>query len=485
MTLPAPAAPTPRRPFRALRRPLAVAFVLAAIVHLPITPLFPLLRVLQRLTVVEQPKDWDYEKKKEPEPSVPIELLDFAKPVDPPKSNEPDNSVSLPAGPGDPAGGLPKAPPKADGKASEEKKDAAGDKAKKANVKFAKGESPEDEEKDDGDKSDDGVPSKSKKKSKGKDKRVSKLPDEKPEKDAPKETVGLRGALNDKVVGKPNVTLAMWFPPIREHQLAGTVEKLFGCAPEWRPMIAQGVKPLADVEGMLVVGEQLSDPSGMTVALQHSMTSERLKGVAEGMVQSSGERGAWVKEGVAKVVIARKERIVFEHPRDMVFMAPPTGWEAIHDTTEPLGLPPSKGRAMSLTLQKPSRPLRRLGLKLPDRLTEMRLDVFANSDGSADLQIDFDEESDAQALADAPQVSRALSQLFSDLSQVTQTVDAVIPGEGDAKLRLPDVDFDPVGKRIAGSIHFAPRQTSKMLSLLSKVVCPKPKAGAKPAGSAP
>jgi hypothetical protein len=487
MTLPAPETPTPRRRLRALRRPLAVAFVLAAIVHLPVTPLFPLLRVLQRMAVVDQQKDWDYEKKKtEPEPSVPIELLELPKPVETANPNEPDNSVSLPADPGGaaPAGGQPK-PPVKDEAAAAKKEAAAAEKAKKASVKFAKGEAPEDEEKDDGDKSDDGLPSKSKKKSKGKDKRVSRLPDEKPEKDAPKETIGLRGPLDDKLVGKPNVTLAMWFPTIREHALAGTVDKLFSCAPEWRPMIAQGVKPLTDVDGMLIVGEQLSDPSGMTVALQHSMSPERLKGVADGMVQSIGERGAWMKDGVAKVVIARKERVVFEHPRDMVFMAPPTGWEAIHDTKEPLGMPASKGRAMSLTLQKPSRPLRRLGLKLPDRLTEMHLDVFANSDGSADLQIDFEEESDAQALADAPQVSRALSQLFSDLSQVTQTVDAVIPGEGDAKLRLPDVDFDPVGKRITGSMHFAPRQTSKMLSLLSKVVCPKPKAGAKPAGSAP
>jgi len=234
---------------------------------------------------------------------------------------------------------------------------------------------------------------------------------------------------------------------------------------------------------MLVVGEQLSDPSGMTVALQHTMNGERLKGLAEGLVAGSGERGGWVKDGVAKVVIARRDRVVFEHPHDMIFMAPPTGWEPLHDTLEPLALPQAKGRALSLTLQKPSRPLKRLGVMIPDRLTEMRLDVFANSDGSADVQIDFDEDSDAMALADAPQVSRSLAQLFSDLSQVTQTVDVMVRGEGDAKLRLPDVDFDPVGKRIAGAIHFAPKQTSKMLSLLSRVVCPKPKQS-KPGGGA-
>ena len=496
MTAPPPKKVEPKPPvLRALRRPLTVAFLIALVVHLPVTPLFPLLRVLKRVAVVrEQPKDWDYEKK--PDLSLPIELLELPKPVEAPE-RESDNSFAVPSVAGEAAAAKAAKAASDEKKAAEAKKAAeekaaeqkqkqggGGEAAKKASVKFAKPESPDDEEKDDGDKTDDGFPSKSKKKSKGKDKRVARLPDEAPQKEAPKETVGLRGALNDKVVGKPNVTLAMWFGPVREHPLAGTVDKLFSCAPEWKPLRAQGVVPLTDVEGMLVVGEQLSDPSGMTVALQHTMSGERLKGLADGLVAASGERGGWVKDGVAKVVIARKDRVVFEHPRDMIFMAPTTGWEPLHDTTEPLALPPAKGRALSLTLQKPARPLKRLGVSLPARLTEMRLDVFANADGSADVQIDFDEESDAMALADAPQVSRTLSQLFSDLSQVTQTVDVMVRGEGDAKLRLPDVDFDPVGKRIAGAIHFAPAQTSKMLSLLSRIVCPKPKAG-KPGGGGP
>jgi len=226
--------PKTRGMLRALRRPLTVAFLVALVAHLPVTPLFPLLRVLRRLAVVrEQPKEWDYEKK--PEPSIPIELLEL--PQQPPEAPavESDNSFALPArGGADPSGAAEKlaAEQKALGekKAAEakaaaqrvaEEKKASGEKEKKANVKFAKSASPADDEKDDGDKTDDGFPAKSKKKSKGNDKRTSALPDEKPQKEAPKETVGLSGALSEKVVGKPNVTLAMWFPPVREHSSRG------------------------------------------------------------------------------------------------------------------------------------------------------------------------------------------------------------------------------------------------------------------------
>lgn len=445
-----------------------MAFLLALVAHLPVTPLFPLLRVLRRAALLrEDRKDWDYQTTPE-DFSVPLELVNLP-PKEPPKGG--DEGFSLPP---------PPPPPGAKPPAGATEKGAKAEAPKQAPqaVKLGASEEKPDEHKDDGDKSDDG-PGAKKKKSKGKKDERAKKDDAR---DA-KETVGIRGTKDDKVVGKPNVTLAMWFPPMRGHALTGVVDKLFACSPEWRPFVQQGIKPLVDLEGVMVVGPQIADSSKMTVAVQHHFEGDQMHKLADAIVQKSGARGAWLKDEVARVVLLRRERVMFPHEKDMVFITPPDAWQPIVALTEPLSLPPANGRALSLTLLRPARPLRKLGLSLPDRITEMKLDVFANPDGSADMQIDFELPDEDKARADAPVVTKSLSALFSDLSQVGQTVDLLGDAAGDAKLKLPEVSFDPVEKRITGAIHFQEPQTAKMLALLAKVVCPKPRA--RGAASAP
>ncbi len=440
-------APQRRRTLAALRRPLVFTFFVALVVHTPFTPLFPLLRVLQRAALLREDKrDWDYKDESKPDLSVPIELVQL-----PPKPDAPGgDAVALPAD--KPA---PKAPQQPDSP------------PQKSEVKLGAGKTAESPPKDGDDKA--VGPGEKEKKAKLDDKKRKDGDDRKDE-------VGLKGT-TAKLAGKPNVSLALWFEPIRTHELAKVADKLFACAPEWRPFIAEGISPLSDLEGVLVVGPKLSDASKMTAAVQHRLEPERMKGVADAIVQRTG--GGWYEPEVARVRLMKHDRAMFTHPTSMIFLTPKDSYKAIHASRDPMSLPPSGGRALAVSLQKPARPLKKLGLRLPDRLTELRLDVFANPDGSADMQLDFEDVGEAEARADAKLVTATVQSLFADLSSVTRTVDALVDdGGNDATLRLPEVSFDAVEKRLTATAHFDTRQTSKMLSLLGRVVCAKPKAKA-------
>lgn len=448
--LPVPREVKPR--LAALKKPLIFTFMLALLVHAPLTPLFPLLRVLQRAALLreEDKREWEYKDESKQDLSVPIELVQM-----PPKpaSTGAEGAMSLPVD-------KPVAKP-----ASASNPDAP---KQKTEVKLGAGKTAQSQAKEDADKAD----------SPGEKEKKAKREEQKRKDDASdkKDEVGLKGT-NAKLSGKPNVSLALWFEPIRTHELAKVADKLFACAPEWKPFLAEGIVPMTDLEGVLVVGPKLADASQMTAAVQHKLEKSRMRGVAEALVAKSGEHGAWLEPEVAKVFLLKRERAMFAHETDMIFITPKDSYKAIHDAKDPMSLPPSGGRALAVSLQKPSRPLKKLGLRLPDRLTELRIDVFANLDGSADMQLDFDDVGENEARVDAPIVTATVASLFADLSSVTRTVDAfTADGSNDATLKLPDISFDAVEKRLTATAHFDARQTSKMLGLMSRVVCPKPKA---------
>jgi hypothetical protein len=465
---------------RRTRRRLVTAFVVACVLHLPFTPMLPLFRTLRTVAAIkDEKKDWDYTE--DTDLSVPLELLEapkpkvddgqgFSVPTDVPR--EPKANVAKPTIPPKVSDGKPtKDPSKA--KDATKKIEEPVDKAK-PEVKFAQAEAEPDKSDDADDEPNAAHPSKKTKKD---DPRV------KPEGDKPtdKRVVGLSGKLSDKVVGKPNVTLAVWFSQLRGSPAEALVAPLFACNAEWRWFGERGVVPLRDLDGVMMTGSQLSDSSKLTVAVQHRLKSSEVHTVVQSLVSASGPRGAFLEDDVARIVFQRKDRIVFPHETNMVFVAPPSGWEPIKAMQGPLALPPSDGRALSLTLQNPARPLKKLGLNMPSRLTEMKLDVFANPDGGSDVQIDFEAPTAEMAATDAKQVNDVFGQSIADMTQLAKVAPSNLGADAKSALSFPKPSFDAVDKRITATVHFAPNESQGLLGLVSKLVCAKKR----PTGAAP
>jgi hypothetical protein len=422
------------------RKRLVIAGIVALGLHVPLTPVFPLFRVLERLALIKR------EDPKREQPPVPqeveVELRDLARQEQEKKAEEQKeskNALNL----------TPPAPPPA---------------RPASNVKFAQADNkPPPEEKP--------VETESSK-AQAEKKKVKEA--------------GLTGKLGNELAGKPAVSIGLWFTSFRDHPLGHSVSELLACDGQWNAFFRQGIDPLKDFDGALVVGPNVRDPTKMTAAVRHHMPRERVRSVMGALVDKSGDQGRWLRKDVVSVKVAKVGRVLFPHSEDTFFVTPPRGWEALHDVTEPLTVPAADGRSMSLVVRRPAASLARFGLNLPARLQELRLEVFANADQSIDVKLELEDTSEAAARADVRKVSEQLHDFFADLWATTEamkTLTGLGALAGNRAESAPDLNLAADQKVLSGMVHFSPDQAKTTLDLISSLACKKPKAAPAPQAS--
>jgi len=410
------------------RKRLAIAVGVAILLHMPLTPVMPVLRLLHRVT---KNKELDHPP---PQPTTPrqieVELKEALKneelrheaQVTPP-SNGPSLQVQPPS-----------------------------------SVKFNKStpEAKPEEEKTD----------------KPKDPKKEKV-----------KVVGLEG-MESKLTGKPGITLGLWYSSMREHPLGKRLTQIAACDAEWRAFVNQGVNLMQDFDGVLVVGPNLTDSGQMTAAVRHHLPNQRVHDVMDTLVQKSGKSGRWLTPDVASAKLGRVQRVLIPKQDDLFFVAPNKGWQALSNVKEPLKVPASDGRALSLIVVRPSPMFDRVGLTLPKRLNELRLEIYANPDQSIDIKVELEDSSPAAARQDARSVSAQLHDFFADMWVAAAAVRAVT-GSGDATdtpqaeestplETAPHLNLSADEKTLSGMIHLTPAQARTTLELVASAVCRKP-----------
>jgi hypothetical protein len=303
-----------------------------------------------------------------------------------------------------------------------------------------------------------------------------------PKKEKVKE-VSLQGGAASKPSNKPAMTLGLWLSSLRASPLGAQLIAMAGCDREWKRFIDQGVDPLNDLEGVLVIGPGLFDSGSLTAAVRHSLAPERVHAVMEALVAASGGKGRWLLPDVASARLGRGQRVLLPQQKDLFFVTPTNGWEALHRVKEPLSVPSAEGRTASLSLVKPNRTLERVGLTLPKRIAELRLEVYANLDESVDIKVELEATSSAAAAEEAPRVTEQLRDFFSDVWTTTSAL-GVLSGanSGGSHLEVaPRLDLEVEERTLSGLLHLSPGQTRATLNLLASLVCRnKPKAKTAP-----
>ncbi len=407
------------------KKRLAIAVGVAILLHMPLTPVMPVLRLLNRVTRHKTPHQ--NAQLQQPPRQVEVELREALKSeeirheqanVQPP-SHGPSLTVDPPS-----------------------------------SVKFSKS-----------------TPSKPEP-----EKEALKKNDPKKEKVKP---VGLEGNLHNKLTGKPGMTLGLWFSTMREQPLGKRIVEIASCDVEWRTFANAGVDLLKDFEGVLVVGPNLTDSRQMTAAVRHGLPKEKVHDVMDKIVQRSGESGEWVTPEVAKAKFGKIQRMMLPKQDDMFFLAPSKGWQALQNVKEPLRVPSAEGRTASLVLQQPNQMLERVGLTLPKRIRELRLEVFANPDQSVDIKVELEDTSVDAAQQDAKAVSELMHDFFADVWVATSALKAITgtgSGSSDnpALETAPNLNLTPDEKTLAGMIHMSPSQARTTLELIASAICRKP-----------
>jgi hypothetical protein len=277
-----------------------------------------------------------------------------------------------------------------------------------------------------------------------------------------KDALSLVGGLKRAVQGtENNVTLVVWFSTIREHPLGAQVGALFSCNVQWRDFMGDLVDPLRDLDGVMVTGPRMADSSKIVALAQHRMEESRVVEVmntigARAKRTGSGGPVPTGHEGMVAVRFHadRADRIALTHPTHMIAVTPPEGFEQLRDMRGPLTFPPGRGKAMSATIVNPWRPANKaLGTRLPDTLTQVRINISAANDGGVDIEAEFDDQDAALAKAHAALVSEQVRSI----------------GMG---VVLTDVEFVAQGSQLKAQTHLSRLSSALVLGFGRGMVCP-------------
>src|SRR5262249_51350401 len=151
------------------------------------------------------------------------------------------------------------------------------------------------------------------------------------------------------------------------------------------------------------------------------------------------------------VDLAGARRIIVEQNERLILVTPTAVWEKVRTAPRRLAMPGAAGRALSLTLKEPAVPLARLGLRLPETIERLRLEIRAPSGGPTDVEIRFEDRDEARAAEDLDQIAGELRGAALELNQVTALAGAFSSLLGlphDLDIQVPALEFSRDGKSI-------------------------------------
>ena len=145
----------------------------------------------------------------------------------------------------------------------------------------------------------------------------------------------------------------------------------------------------------------------------------------------------------------------------------------------PCGYPARKGVRRAWCSNNPMQMLERVGLALPKRIRELRVEVFANPDQLVDIKVELEDASPEAAQADAKSVSELMHDFFADVWVATSALKAITGTSSGASNNptletAPHLNLTPDEKVLGGMIHLTPSQAKTTLELLASAICRKP-----------
>lgn len=272
-----------------------------------------------------------------------------------------------------------------------------------------------------------------------------------------------------EIEGEPNVMLSLWLGEMRDEKLAPTLRKLLACGKLGAALRRAQVEALDDLEAAVFAGPRLDDPRQYTAVLSHRLPRARLQ---MALSKLTWPRGKWLDEDAVRVRAAGATRVVFRRGEHLVLATPEPVWEKLKGSSRAMSLQSSRGRALSLMLREPTMALLRLGLKVPDTLSRMRLDIYPRAGGDIEIALRFDDRDEATARENAPKISAEIDGALRELRQAATLSRLFAPFTGrDFAFVPPRLHFAAEGSAILGRGKLSEAQVLTMLDKLSPFVC--------------
>ncbi len=223
-----------------------------------------------------------------------------------------------------------------------------------------------------------------------------------------------------------NVKLHLWTKPLRTHPLGADIAQLLANEPQWKSFLGDGaINPLTDLDTIVLYGPQLVDSSQVGAFVAFNTEPKKVRAAVDAIVARDPKGTPWKdekKKPVARARADRADRVFVLFPNKTLAIVPPGGADAAV-AVKRIALPESDSERTVLHayLKTPHRvkALERYGFTIPTSIASAQVTVSTTVEGGASLELRLEDASPDDATAHRPELEKQLTGLTGGLVQVT------------------------------------------------------------------
>jgi hypothetical protein len=257
---------------------------------------------------------------------------------------------------------------------------------------------------------------------------------------APKpDPFAIAGELGRFQKGNVNVRVHLFAEPLKRHPAGALVAGLLAREPQWQEFLGpSGIDPLSDFSKIVIMGPQLVDSSQVGVFLEYKGDAGAMRKAVDALVQRT-EGARWEikkKKPVAYLHAAGGDRVIVLYPNHGVAIVPPKPSEQMIALSKfpTMAAPTRDDEILQLLLRNPYRvrAFKRAGIDVPRSISLAKVFVSGSPNGGAQIRLELEDESPEAATAHAPDLEQALAKVSMGMLSLRLDCDgATIRGEAN------------------------------------------------------
>jgi hypothetical protein len=269
----------------------------------------------------------------------------------------------------------------------------------------------------------------------------------------------IAGELGKFQKGNVNVQIHLFVEPLKHHPAGRVIAGFLSQEPQWQEFLGPGgLDLLNNFSRIVIMAPQLIPSTQAGAFVEYTGDASLIRNAVDALVERS-EGAHWEtknKKPVAYVNLAGGERVFILYPNHGVAIVPPKAAEQLIALTRfpPLAKPTTDEEVLQLMLKTPHRvrAFKHFGVAVPTSISMARVFVGGTPNGGAEIRLELEDESPQAAAAHAPDLEQ-------DLAKVTM---------GLFSLRL-----NPEGSRILGEARLSPLIVGGVLREIQKRLPPR------------
>lgn len=257
---------------------------------------------------------------------------------------------------------------------------------------------------------------------------------------APKaDPFAIAGELGKFQKGNVNVRIHLFAEPLKRHPAGSIIAGFLAREPQWQEFLGpSGIDPLNDFSKIVIMGPQLVDSSQVGVFLEHKGDAAAMRKAVDALVQRT-EGAHWEtknKKPVAYLHAAGGDRVIVLYPNHGVAIVPPKPAEQMIALSKfpALAAPENDDEILQLLLRTPHRvrAFKRAGIDVPRSISLAKVFISGAPTGGAQIRLELDDESPEAAAQHAPDLELALAKVSMGMLSLRLNTDgSIIRGEAN------------------------------------------------------